>query len=352
MYERGNANMPPSMFVSISDLESMNTRPDFNKNIMQRKKCRVRFAPYRSKDRAGKELAIYLHNSNVNRLDPWFLIRLYGRVKEDTSAFREILQVHTDEACVQFYCEKNDLCFFVLTLSKADYVVEVCNRILKKSCAFLEVAHKSLAAPSFPIRSDQFEHIKAFLDERYDVDQRKLDLKHLSTEVRLRWNRIKLKLNKHYHMQVIVDYIKEHCPEIESLNLSQNGLENFDCLRHLVPHAPYLKYLYLGKNRIQRLDILEDIKDWKLESLQITGNPIVHQWKLPENDLISAVRMWFPNVTLLNGSFQCDEDPPLGLQHNELSLKNKQFPAELEPPCSAVPIREEAFKVVESFVYK
>ena len=30
-----------------------------------------------------------------------FCLQLYGRVKEDTSAFREILQVHTDEACVQ-----------------------------------------------------------------------------------------------------------------------------------------------------------------------------------------------------------------------------------------------------------
>ncbi|CAL7946484.1 unnamed protein product [Xylocopa violacea] len=160
-----------------------------------------------------------------------------------------------------------------------------------------------VSRPKFPVCEidDKLkERLKQAMAKRYVHGTNALDLSRFHKDPDL-INDYFCALFRPMMLQVVLDIVAEHIPDLEALNLDGNMLMLLEKLNVLSKKFAKLKILYLGDNKIKEINQIDIIKDLKLEELKLAGNPICHKYRTRQNDYISDVRKRFPKLLRLDG---------------------------------------------------
>lgn len=157
-----------------------------------------------------------------------------------------------------------------------------------------------------PETAGTIDHLKSVLSRRYNVDNKLLDLSHLSDDPELvslgMFNTTSTESKFFPALMKVCDSTfataREKEEAIMSVSLANNALENIRSVTTLSQTFPALKNLDLSNNQIKNLSVLEGWR-WKfrkLEQLVITGNPI----ETNEPQYRTDILRWYPTLLMLN----------------------------------------------------
>eukprot|EP00126_Sphaerothecum_destruens_P014989 Sdes_comp8897_c0_seq1m296 len=145
------------------------------------------------------------------------------------------------------------------------------------------------------------EVLVAFLSEKYDRENKLLDLSSLYQCRILQQNNIKGDLNHRNFANAVLDVISTHCPEVNSINFNNNRIRTLSNLRNLPAKAPHVVNLSFEKNLISHFNELDHLKDLKdLREIILETNPISHPRQNDPATYQSEVRRRFPNLQYID----------------------------------------------------
>ena len=87
------------------------------------------------------------------------------------------------------------------------------------------------------------------------------------------------KLNDDRVMEVVIETIGVHLPDLEALSLTNNGLKTLRVLSKIVEKAPKIKVLYLDRNKLMQCKELDNVSKLNLNVLKLDGNPFLGNFK-------------------------------------------------------------------------
>ena len=228
---------------------------------------------------------------------------------------------------VDYHTFKDNIVFFVKGQNIADAVQSASNIITTKDGSKLFFTVRPSRAPHNITNNDDrkssnntsietsveiIEILKNFLGNRYDVKLVRLDLSNLSSEKSLRENRIDGHAANYKFMNTIFSIINSICPQLKSLDLSQNNLTRLNTLEVLASKCPELEELNLSKNQIRFSGELTKIApNKKLKKLWLKDNPFSDNYKSDNVAYIAEIRSKLPDIEELDGvilpkSIKCD----------------------------------------------
>ena len=89
------------------------------------------------------------------------------------------------------------------------------------------------------------------MNDRYIPDSKALDMKNFKADNKFGGSsKAQGDLRNPKVMEYVLDTIGQHLPDLEALNLSNNGLKNLKTFAKIVDKAPRLKILYLEDNEV------------------------------------------------------------------------------------------------------
>ena len=177
--------------------------------------------------------------------------------------------------------------------------------------------------------------LKGFLERRYDVEKKLLNLSTIADDEEVSksgmWNQTSTQQKFFPALMVVCDKVLETPDQkrelIQSVTLSGNNLPNLDIIYRLATTLPHILNLDLSGNRFTSL---RDIKSWKgrLKSLEHLIIEIAESgW---EEELIS----WFPKLRILNGQ-QVRPEPAAAPSVPTPTISTAEPPANLAPTSLA-----------------
>ena len=87
------------------------------------------------------------------------------------------------------------------------------------------------------------------------------------------------KLNDDRVMEVVIETIGVHLPDLEALSLTNNGLKTLRVLSKIVEKARNIKILYLDNNKLSHSKELDNISKLNIVELKLDGNPFIANFK-------------------------------------------------------------------------
>ena len=197
-----------------------------------------------------------------------------------------------------------------------------------------------------PETVNTIDYLKSVLSRRYNVDNKLLDLSHLSNDpelVRLgMFNTTSTESKFFPALMKVCDSIftsaREKEEAIISVSLANNALSDIRPVTTLSQTFPTLKNLDLSNNQLKDLSILEGWR-WKfrkLEQLVVTGNPI----EINEPQYKTDILRWYPTLLVLNNEQVRTEQDVKAAATDKLPL-----------PILGPSFRDEA-SIAENFVKK
>jgi len=149
---------------------------------------------------------------------------------------------------------------------------------------------------------DKISTLKEFLSTRYDAASVKLDLTNLGGDRILRGAQIDTRIWQPKLMNTILLLVNELCPNLKSLDISNNRLQRLDILANLSDKCPQLEELNLSQNQIRNLNELSKVSDCKtLIKLWFSDNPAKENYDNNDSGYVSAIRQYLPDVKELDG---------------------------------------------------
>eukprot|EP00095_Tigriopus_kingsejongensis_P005674 maker-scaffold846_size89341-snap-gene-0.13 protein:Tk05674 transcript:maker-scaffold846_size89341-snap-gene-0.13-mRNA-1 annotation:"hypothetical protein DAPPUDRAFT_302769" len=145
---------------------------------------------------------------------------------------------------------------------------------------------------------EMLDKLKNVMSSRYVAENKALNLRKFYSDPQFLGEPFYAPLNRSQIMNFIIKVIGEHVPEVEAIDLSENGLRSLEDLEKLTEKAPNVKILYLSKNNLNNPKDFIKIKNWKLVELKLDSNPLIDKF----NDFIGAVRTVFPTLITLDGA--------------------------------------------------
>lgn len=306
-----------------------------------------RFNPYRSRPlsrRGGREgnnnrgdiksrLGAAPFNKGSSGQD-WFKVVIIEGQKHDKEWLIRKLQNACEEAFqpIDFHIMKGDsVAFFVEGSKAAEALKKVSHKITVRDGSKLIFTVRSSGAPHNPNSvfttavdgsrgntregnntpdDNTKEILKHCLGKRYDVMSKALNLSDLFHDEVLNEHNVQGALSKPWLASRIVQIIGENCPEVLSLDLSNNKLRNLDGFKDLGQQASNLKHLKVCNNQLRAVEDLDKIKSLsQLTSLELDGNPLCDMFQNKGSNYINSVRSRLPKITFLDGH---ELPPPIG----------------------------------------
>jgi nuclear RNA export factor len=172
-----------------------------------------------------------------------------------------------------------------------------------------------------PTTSNTIEMLKAFLERRYNPQVKLLDLGSIASDEQLRSTGAFSSITTQSKMfPALMKLASQSNYDVQSVNLSDNGLEDLMGVSTLAQTYPNLLNLSLSNNKIARLKSLET---WKnkfkhLRELLMSNNPITSDPSY--KDEISKT---FPKLVVLDGVIIRDEQKLKSIY--ELPITKRQF---------------------------
>ena len=143
---------------------------------------------------------------------------------------------------------------------------------------------------------------KEFLSQRFIMESIKLDLTNIHGDKTLRSGDIDTRIWQPKLMNTILMLVHELCPNLKCLDISNNRLQRLDILANLREKCPNLEELNLSNNQIQHLDELSKISDCKsISKLWINDNPAKDSYENDDSGYVSAIRTRLVDIKELDG---------------------------------------------------
>lgn len=185
--------------------------------------------------------------------------------------------------------------------------------------------------------------LKECLSKRFDVMTKALDLSDLFHDEVLTSNNIQGVLSRYWLASGIVRLIGENCPEVQSLDLSNNRLKTLDGFKDLAKETSNLKHITISNNQLRAVEELDKIKSLsQLLTISLDGNPLCDMFQEKGNSYINAIRSRFPKVTTLDGH---ELPPPIGFD----LPSEESLPASKESFLGDPAIKELVLKFLEQY---
>ncbi|GAB1303120.1 Nuclear RNA export factor 2 [Apodemus speciosus] len=204
---------------------------------------------------------------------------------------------------VDFHYDKNRARFFVQNAKTASALKDVSYRICDEASRKISIFVSPSVVPysvQNKFTSEQMEHLKISMMNRYDASQKALDLEKFRFDQDLMDKDIDMMLNRRSCMVATLQIIESNIPELLSLNLKNNKLYQLDGLSDMTEKAPHVKILNLSRNKLKSITELEKVKELKLEELWLEGNPFCNCFS-DHSEYISTIRDLFPKLLRLDG---------------------------------------------------
>ncbi|XP_068703613.1 nuclear RNA export factor 1-like isoform X2 [Montipora foliosa] len=270
------------------------------------------------------------HSSNQD----WFKVVILQGQKHDKDWLLRKLQSACEEAfqAFNFHHMKGESAAFFVEGSKASEALKKVNsKITVRDGSKLILTVRPCGPPHNPTRvftrvedgnsvsfregnntldDNTKEVLKQCLSKRYDVASKALNLSDLFHDEVLNANNVQGILSRPWLASWILQLIGENCPEVQSLDISNNRLKYLDGFRELGQQASNLKHLKICNNQIRAVEELDKIKTLsQLTSLELDGNPLCDMFQNKGNTYINSVRSKLPKITHLDGH---ELPPPIG----------------------------------------
>ncbi|XP_020616739.1 nuclear RNA export factor 1-like isoform X2 [Orbicella faveolata] len=302
-----------------------------------------------------------------NKVD-WFKVVILQGKKHDKEWLIRKLQSACEEAFqpVQFhYFRGESAAFFVEGGKVADALKKVSHKITVKDGSKLIVSVRPSAPPHNPssasvfhgmaddlsgegsgsLNDDTKQVLKECLSKRYDFPTKTLNLSDMFHDEVLNASNVQGILSRHWMASGIVRLIGENCPEVQSLDLSNNRLKSLDGFKDLAKQTSNLKHLKISNNQLRAVEDLDKIKTLtQLVTIQLDGNPLCDMFQDKESTYINAIRSRFPKVNSLDGH---ELPPPIGFD----LPSEESLPSSKESFLGDPAIKDLVLKFLEQYVF-
>ncbi|KAL9953113.1 hypothetical protein ACROYT_G040473 [Oculina patagonica] len=265
------------------------------------------------------------------------------------------------------YFRGESVAFFVEESKVAEALKKVSHKITVKDGSKLIVSVRPSAPPHNPssvfhgdaddvsgpggssLNDDTKKVLKECLSKRYDVTTKALNLSDMFHDEVLNAGNVQGVLSRYWLASGIVRLLGENCPEVESLDLSNNRLKSMDGFKDLAKQTPSLKHLKISNNQLRAVEDLDKIKTLtQLVTIELDGNPLCDMFEDKGSAYINAIRSKFPKVISLDGH---ELPPPIGFDlPSEESLPSSKESFLGDPAIKELVLQflEQYFKVYDT----
>ncbi|GFT22244.1 nuclear RNA export factor 1 [Nephila pilipes] len=242
------------------------------------------------------------HNHHDRDAFSWYKIQIPHGKKSGKIFILKSLQSVCDGPIVpvNFQFNGNFAEFFISDHAVAHQAKRANRKITTPDGFKLIVNVMRCSAPTCSIDVESEELIKNCMSSRYDAISHTLNLTKFHNDPSMKANGLFVPLNKPVVLTTVAKIIKEHIPELEVIDLSDNRLYSIDSLNALVPVCKQLKSLILRNNKLRTVSELNCLKGLEVTDLILDGNPLCDDFK-DRATYISAVRDRFPKLISLDG---------------------------------------------------
>ncbi|GFY50351.1 nuclear RNA export factor 1 [Trichonephila inaurata madagascariensis] len=242
------------------------------------------------------------HGHQDKEVLSWYKIQIPHGKKSGKMFILKSLQSVCDSPLmpINFHFSGNFAEFYVNDHDVADQVKRANRKITTPDGFKLLINVGRCSIPVFAIDPESEESIKNCMSSRYDAISHTLNLSKFHSDPSLKALGLFVALNKSTILGIVAKIIKEHIPEIEVLDLSDNRLYIIDSLTSLVPVCKQLKSLILRNNKLRSVAELNSLKGLEITDLILDGNPLCDDFK-DKTTYISAIRDRFPKLINLDG---------------------------------------------------
>ena len=193
-------------------------------------------------------------NSDSSR-PTWFKIMMPFCAKVTESYLIQLLRQNTtqDFTPLNFKTEGKQAAFFVKTKTEADALRSLSGNISLADGYKVKVMVQPQLMPDVEsLTADQLNLLKEVMSSRYDVATRALNLSKLADDDRFKAIGLVLNLAKPGIMKEIAKVIMEHIPEVVSVNISNNFIDQraMETFGTISPIAVQLKSLDISYNKV------------------------------------------------------------------------------------------------------
>jgi nuclear RNA export factor len=140
--------------------------------------------------------------------------------------------------------------FFVLGLETADALKAISRKISAPSGHKLIVVVNRSAIPPTPIDEELTNTIKLVMSQRYDANNKVMDLSRLREDSNLQSLGLYVSLSRPNMLNTVITIIIENTADIVGLNLKDNKLSSLEPLVKLANVCEALKAIDLSQNQV------------------------------------------------------------------------------------------------------
>lgn len=296
----------------------------------------------------------------------WYKVVIPQGKKHDKEWLMKKLQNTCEEAFqpVSFHSFKGESsAFFVEGSKAAEALKRVSHKITVKDGSKLIVSVRPSPPPqnqtnNFPVREvhdgssrggDSLDDatkqvLRECLSKRYDNMAKAIDLSDLFHDEVLNSNNVQGVLSRYWLASGIVKIIGENCPEVQSLDLSNNRLKSLDGFKDLAKETSNLKHIKISNNQLRAVEELDKIKSLsQLQTIALDGNPLCDIFQDKQSSYTSAIRSRFPKVTSLDGH---ELPPPIGFD----LPSEESLPASKESFFGDPAVKDLVLKFIDQYV--
>lgn len=242
------------------------------------------------------------HSHHDREVFSWYKIQIpHGKKSGKVFILKSLQSVCVGQIVpINFQFIGNSAEFYVNDHTVADQLKRANRKITTPEGFKLLINVGRCSIPVCSIDSETEESIKNCMSSRYDAISHTLNLSKFHNDPSLKATGLYVPLNKPVVLTAVAKIIKEHIPEIEVLDLSDNRLYSIDTLNVLVPICKQLKSLIFRNNKLRSVSDLNSLKGLEVTDLILDGNPLCDDFK-DKTTYISAVRDRFSKLINLDG---------------------------------------------------
>ncbi|KAL3097781.1 hypothetical protein niasHS_000516 [Heterodera schachtii] len=199
--------------------------------------------------------------------------------------------------------ENRDLSFYICDDDDAQAICLMSRRIADKYNPGLKytIFTKRVPAPFETISFSNRQIIEQVVKGRFKQQTNSLDLSSFQNDPLFERSQLSYGLFHNHVVVAVANLIAQNFPSIRGIRLNNNSLRTLDFLSCLVYAAPNVVELDLANNAISRVNELDKLKSWALESVHFENNEFVASYQGNFVAYSQAIHQFFPRVTYLDG---------------------------------------------------
>lgn len=241
--------------------------------------------------------------------DAWFRVQIPFGKKQDRAWLLQALLNATQYPFtpVNYHFESQASVFHVQDSRCADALKQISRTVETPDKHRMVILVYKSRAPQQDMTEDVLEKLKVVMSSRYDPTTKVLNLAAFHKDDTLKAAGLHLPIKLRMVAKEVMGIIYENIPELEALDLQENGLGTLSMMSEIAEKAPCLKRVNLGKNMLTHDAELRAFTKVDVEELWLDGNPLCDKFK-DEQSYVAAIRKKFPKVLKLDGH---DLPPPI-----------------------------------------